>query len=90
MIGNFLYVSAKEKTGIDQLKAVIIDAGIKNKNNELIEPEQTKKENVMNQAFGQKGAKSGKNENDFNQQDIGNNSQGFGDGFKGFVPTNKD
>jgi hypothetical protein len=36
MIGNFLYVSAKEKTGIDQLKAVIIDAGIKNKNNELI------------------------------------------------------
>ena len=44
----------------------------------------------MNQAFGQKGAKLGKNENDFNQQDIGNNSQGFGDGFKGFVPKNKD
>ena len=48
MIGNYLMVSAKEQTGIDQLKTVIIDAGIKNKNNDLIAPDQTKKDNVMN------------------------------------------
>ena len=28
--------------------------GIKNKNNEVIEPMSTKKESIMNQAFGQK------------------------------------